>query len=142
MKSLVFESGGMNLQQFMTKNRLSVSVTQRIHILEEIVRAVDFLHTLHIIHFDLKPENVVSFSSSSGSSIRWKLIDFDSSYDISSSSSLNSNHIIINENNCNNIRVTEEYICPEIMKLLISNNNNNQGNNSFLFISSLFLNLK
>jgi serine/threonine protein kinase len=119
MKSLVFESGGANLKQFLSnKSRFSVHVAQRVHILEEIVEALNFLHGLNIVHFDVKPENIVCFSSASGSDLRWKLIDFDSSYDVTprdspspmiSFSSLSSNDPIL---------VTKEYTSPEVMKVL------------------------
>lgn len=75
MCGLVLESGGKNLKEFL-RNELLSSV-QRIHILQEVVEAVTFLHRLNIVHFDLKPENIVFFTS--GDKARWKLIDFDSS---------------------------------------------------------------
>ncbi len=128
MKSLVFEKGEVSLKEFITNNHLLIPIIQKVHILGEIVAALEFLHSLHIVHFDLKPENIVCFSSSisssssssssmSSSNVRWKLIDFDSSYDVSGSTP-----IVIRSSSVNNnsIRVTEEYICPEIMKILNS----------------------
>jgi serine/threonine protein kinase len=81
-RGLVFECGGLNLKDFMkNETHLSIPVTQRVQILYEIFEAVRFLHKLEIVHFDLKPENIVSFSSSHDQKTKWKLIDFDSSYD-------------------------------------------------------------
>jgi serine/threonine protein kinase len=120
MQSLVFESGGLNLKQYISsKNHLSVAIVQRVQIMDDIVRAVNFLHDLHIVHFDLKPENVVCFSSVSDSVVRWKLIDFDTSCDVLHSPDHPRPVISFPSSN---IRVTEEYSCPEIMKILNYNN--------------------
>jgi serine/threonine protein kinase len=120
MKSLVFESGGANLGQFLSnKSRFSVPVTQRVHILEDIVGALHFLHGLNIVHLDVKPENIVCFSSASGS--RWKLIDFDSSCDVNPSpSSLGHCHppLVSCSSSNDDIFVTKEYTSPEVMRVL------------------------
>jgi serine/threonine protein kinase len=130
MQSLVFESGGLNLREFMSnRNHLSVAVVQRVQIMEDVVRAVNFLHELHIVHFDLKPDNVVCFSSVSDSVVRWKLIDFDSSCDVllaPPDSAADQNrvtaHVPVISFPSPNIRVTEAYTCPEIMRILNYNN--------------------
>jgi serine/threonine protein kinase len=115
-QGLVLESGGKNLREFLKNQTLSlVPMTQRIHILEEVVEAVKFLHRLSVVHFDLKPENIVCFSS--GDKARWKLIDFDSSYDESASSplSLQVAASIVSPRN-QNLWLTEEFVCPEISR--------------------------
>jgi serine/threonine protein kinase len=116
IKSLVFESGGLNLKQFMSnKNHFQVAIAQRVHILEDIIGALNYLHGLSIVHFDLKPENIVCFSSGSGLDTRWKLVDFDSSYDVSTRS-----HppVISSSASNDNICVTKEYTSPEVMRAL------------------------
>ena len=91
LHGLVLESGGPNLREFLRNETLSsVPMSQRIHVLEEVVQAVRFLHRLGVVHFDLKPENIVCFFTSGCDKARWKLIDFDSSYDEGSSSASSS----------------------------------------------------
>jgi serine/threonine protein kinase len=104
IQGLVLESGGKNLREFL-KNQTLSSMTQRIHILEQIVEAVRFLHRLNFVHFDLKPENIVCFTSS-GDKMRWKLIDFDSSF-----------HTTVPSRNSSDLWLTEEFACPEILLL-------------------------
>ena len=123
MKILVLESGGANLKQFLQSNRsrFSVPVAQRVHILEDIVGALHFLHELRIVHFDVKPENIVCFSSGSGS--RWKLIDFDSSYDVNLPPSSLAGPPVIScchssLSSDDDTLVTKEYIGPEVMRVL------------------------
>jgi serine/threonine protein kinase len=121
MKSLVLESGGANLKQLLLSNgsRFSVSVTQRVHILQDIVGALHFLHGLEIVHFDVKPENIVCFSSASGSGSKWKLIDFDSSYSVNLPPSSPGGPPVISCSSSNDgILVTKEYTSPEVMRVL------------------------
>ena len=111
VQGLVLESGGKNLRQFLKDQTLSsVPMTQRVHILEEVVEAVRYLHKLHVVHFDLKPENIVCFTS--GEKMRWKLIDFDSSYDARPTSA--SPTVI----SLPTLRFTEEFVCPEVVRTL------------------------
>jgi hypothetical protein len=112
LRGLVLESGGPNLREFLRNETLSsVPMSQRIHVLEEVVEAVKFLHQLGVVHFDLKPENIVCFSSSGrDKKARWKLIDFDSSCEDNSSSS--SAHLWL----------SEEFMCPEIAGVVESLN--------------------
>jgi serine/threonine protein kinase len=113
MKSLVLESGGPNLKKFLfNKNYFSVPVTQRVHILQQILEALKFLHGLNIVHFDVKPENIVYFPSNSGGS--WKLIDFDSSYDVD----VTPLPVISCSSRNDDIRVRKEYTSPEVMRVL------------------------
>jgi serine/threonine protein kinase len=122
MKSLVLESGGANLKQLLLSNwsRFSVPVAQRVHILQDIVGALHFLHGLNIVHFDVKPENIVCFSSASGSGSRWKLIDFDCSYDVNSPPSSPGGPPVIRccSSANDDILVTKEYTSPEVMRVL------------------------
>jgi serine/threonine protein kinase len=115
---LVLECGGKNLREFLKNETLgSVPMTQRIHILEEVVEAVRFLHRLRIVHFDLKPENIVCFSLL-GDKTRWKLIDFDSSFDekptVTSPSTPPLLPGLSSNSSAMDLWLTEEFICPEI----------------------------
>jgi serine/threonine protein kinase len=126
IQGLVLESGGCNLQDFLKNedhSHSSVSVTQRVQILAEIVEAVSFLHKMGIVHFDIKPENVVSFLCGPSQRMRWKLIDFDSSHDISPSSpSTPSPRAVLSWETLNSsesvVCLTKEYAAPEVMKML------------------------
>jgi serine/threonine protein kinase len=148
MRGLVLESGGCNLREFIENADRSshsssssshspssaVPVTQRVQILGEIVEAVSFLHKMGIVHFDLKPENVVSFISGGPSQrMRWKLIDFDSSHDIHPSSSafgslsssgsapravLSCETLGSSESAASTVWLTQEYAAPEVMKMI------------------------
>jgi serine/threonine protein kinase len=137
MQGLVLESGGCNLKQFLEaedrsshSSSSSVPVTQRVQILSEIVEAVSFLHKINIVHFDIKPENVVSFISGGPSQrMRWKLIDFDSSFDLtpSSSGSSSSSSFVsaaaapraeLSCESLNAVWLTKEYAAPEVMKII------------------------
>jgi serine/threonine protein kinase len=121
-RGLVFECGGLNLKEFMkNQNYLSVPVTQRVQILHEIIEAVRFLHNLEIVHFDLKPENIVSFSSSHDHKTKWKLIDFDSSHDEKTEHSLLA---FLSKNSESNLWLTESYAAPEIAKVLVTQDPN------------------
>jgi serine/threonine protein kinase len=115
MKCLVFKSGGLNLKEFMSnKNHFTVPIAQRVHILKEIVAALNFLHDLGIFHFDVKPENIVCFpSNGSDSNTRWKFIDFDASYDVNPPGG----PPLIRCSSSNDILLTEEYTSPEVMRV-------------------------
>jgi serine/threonine protein kinase len=108
VRCLVLESGGKNLKEFLKDETLSsVPISQRIHILEEVVKAVSFLHRMGVVHFDLKAENIVSFISSGDGKIRWKLVDFDSSFEEGSSSR-------------DDLWVTDKFISPEVANFTLS----------------------
>jgi serine/threonine protein kinase len=109
---LVYEKGGLNLKEFLSQqNHASVPVSQRIHILEEIVEAVRFLHKIGVVHFDLKPENIVCFTHTDQKT-RWKIIDFDSCHDERSPTS--SSGLLLRGENDSNLRLTEAYTSPEV----------------------------
>ena len=109
MCGLVFESGGATLGDYIAEHHLGLSLIQSVHILEQIVKAVSFLHRMRVVHFDIKPENIVCFSD--GHQTRWKLIDFDSSYDE------NSNPRPIITSVSTECRLTEEFIAPEVIRV-------------------------
>jgi serine/threonine protein kinase len=117
LSGLVLECGEMNLKEYLIQNRQYISVGLRVEILSEIVEAVQFLHQIGFVHCDLKPENIVSFTSSShdrqgrgggGNKMRWKLVDFDSCVDESSPPTAS----LID---FQDFRVTLEYSAPEII---------------------------
>ena len=63
LSCLVMECGGPNLRQFLNNhNHNTLDIIHRIYILKSVVDALDFLHDHFLVHFDLKPENVVCFS--------------------------------------------------------------------------------
>jgi serine/threonine protein kinase len=127
LQGLVLESGGCNLREYLKleeNSYSSVPVTQRLQILSEIVAAVSFLHKMGIVHFDLKPENVVNFICGPSQRTRWKLIDLDASHDIrpSRSSSSSAPGAVLSWETLgsseSSLRLTEEYAAPEVMKML------------------------
>jgi serine/threonine protein kinase len=84
--ALVMECGLINLSQYIKKNDTKLGSIQRIQILREALDALDFLHDRHIVHGDFKPENLVCFYSPRDGMQRWKLIDFEHSFDKNTSS--------------------------------------------------------
>ena len=117
LHGLVFELGEINLHQYLKDNYSRIPVIHKINILEDIVKAVTFLEKVKIVHFDLKPENIVCFSSNHN--MRWKLIDFDSSFDLN----VTPKPFLVYP--VNDIRLTEEYVSPEVMRVIKNSNNNN-----------------
>ncbi len=108
---LVLESGGKNLADFLHDPEHSLSrfgILSRVNILREIVSALEFLECHQIVHGDLKPENIVLFQSSGTGMARWKLIDFDNSYDLSCRPSPRIDP--------RNTFLTPEYIPPELAR--------------------------
>jgi len=85
MYGLVLERGGMNLATYLGDLKNSLGIIARVNILQQIVKALEFLEKCGIVHGDLKPENIVSFQISEIETC-WKLIDFDNSYDLQSES--------------------------------------------------------
>ena len=136
LSGLVFEFGEVNLNQYFIKNS-KIPIIEKIHILEHIVNGVSFLHKLNIVHFDLKPDNIVRFNTTTHGT-RWKIIDFDSCFDLNTTPKPSLIYPINQNNNINNIRLTEEYCPPEVMKVIknistntsTSNQNNNNNNNN------------
>jgi serine/threonine protein kinase len=78
---LVLEAGGSSLTAYL-RDYPHLAVSERVTILGAVASAVAFLHKIRIVHFDLKTDNVVAFSTA-GHQTLWKLIDFDSSHDMS-----------------------------------------------------------
>lgn len=108
---LVLEYGGQNLCQFLDKNAISLSFHSRYQILKEIISAVQFLHYHHIVHLNLKPENIVSFASPKEGISRWKLVDFEISCDLSLNPSILLAH-------SDKFLFSPEYTAPELIKLM------------------------
>jgi serine/threonine protein kinase len=107
LSGLALEAGSITLAKYINDHHrpYEISLIQRAHILQAVLNAIEFLHASDIVHFDLKPGNIVLFSDT------WKLIDFESSFDlrrrprptISSSTS---------------ILVTVEYAAPEVARVM------------------------
>lgn len=103
---LVMECGLTNLGHYIEANDRKLDSIHRIQILREALEAIDFLHDHHIVHGDIKPENFVCFYSSDGMQ-RWKLIDFETSFDKNTSAP--SNHYSL------------QYAAPEMVNSQVSN---------------------
>ena len=69
-----------NLLKFNKQTRLDIS--QKLHILKEILDGIHFLHRHKIIHRDLKPENVLIFHDDNEDRYIPKITDFEASKDI------------------------------------------------------------
>jgi serine/threonine protein kinase len=108
ISALVLESGGPNLTQFLQSKSATLDVTHRVHILRDIVSALDFLHMHEIVHGDFKPENIVAFASLREGWIRWKLVDLESCHDMRS-------HPFITSSD--NFSFTPEYSAPELIAM-------------------------
>jgi serine/threonine protein kinase len=99
--ALVLECGFTNLRQYIEFHNRKLDSISRIQILREALCALEFLHDRHIVHGDVKPENLVCFYSPRDGMQRWKLIDFEDSYDKNTASP--SDHYTI------------EYAAPELV---------------------------
>lgn len=105
-KGLVLEAGGPNLMQYLKEYPHTPEI-HRIQILEVIIRAVKYLHDAKFIHGDLKPENIVLFFSENDHTSRWKLVDFDNSFDLSSHTPPKLSQVT---------RYTKVYCPPELLR--------------------------
>jgi serine/threonine protein kinase len=105
---LVLECGGPNLFQFLQMKSSALDVIHRVHILRDIVSAVEFLHAHEIVHGDLKPDNIVCFASLREGLMRWKLIDLESCYDMQSNPSISLS---------DSFDITPEYFAPELLSM-------------------------
>ena len=124
MVGLILECGGPNLRDFFKKHSHGdIDVIHRVHILRDIVNGLQFLHDHKVVHGDLKPENIVSFSFLKEGMMRWKIIDFDTSF----IEGKNSNNL---QNNFNNLRFTPEYSSPELLQNIINKKYNSNSNNN------------
>ena len=66
---------GLNLDDFLLKNRLTLCFWTKLFIIKNIINALQFVHSYGIIHFDLKPSNIMV-----GRDLQIKLLDFGESY--------------------------------------------------------------
>jgi serine/threonine protein kinase len=83
-------------------NNLRLSMTERLKIIESIVKSIEALHNKHFVHRDLKWENVFYFKDAKTGEITVKLSDFDLS------------SLSLNVSGCLG---TFDYMAPEIFKL-------------------------
>jgi serine/threonine protein kinase len=127
MIGLVLECGGPNLKEFIDTRRQNLDVIHRVHILRDVVNALGFLHDHHIVHGDLKPDNIVSFSILGEGMVRWKLVDFDQSHDLRSHPPSS-----VSRSSEDDIGCTPEYSAPELIKVLTYTIEPRLGNGSDL----------
>ncbi|KAM5193033.1 death-associated protein kinase 1 [Mantella aurantiaca] len=80
----------------------SLSEEEATEFLKQILNGVNYLHSLHIAHFDLKPENIMLLDRNAPKT-RIKIIDFGLAHKIDS------------ENEFKNIFGTPEFVAPEIV---------------------------
>ncbi|OII75941.1 protein kinase domain-containing protein [Cryptosporidium andersoni] len=55
----VYEYGGSTLQSYIEKNANNLNLIDGIYISYQIIKSVNFLHSIGIVHRDLKPENIL-----------------------------------------------------------------------------------
>ena len=109
MIGLVLECGGPNLQKFVLDNHSRLDAISRVQIMRDVVSALEFLHDHHIVHGDLKPENIVSFSCLGEGMVRWKLIDLEHSHYLRSNPAPLVSY---------GMGFTPEYSAPEMLRVL------------------------
>ena len=100
--------GGDLLEHLMTApgNHLPENQAQEYFI--QILEAIQYLHSMNIVHRDIKPDNfLISFSENCG--VRLKLIDFGFA-------------VILEENKpLRDVVGSQQYMAPEIINILLSN---------------------
>lgn len=74
IRGLVMESSVMSLEDYLENN--APSVCKRICILEELNKAVGYIHSCGVVHCNLKLENIELFTDA-----RWKLVNFEDSHE-------------------------------------------------------------
>jgi serine/threonine protein kinase len=108
----MMECGGPNLWQFVNQSHCKLDPIHRVHIVRDVMSALGFLHDHGIVHGDLKPENIVSFSSL-GEGVRWKLVDLEHSHDLRVRPPPAVSPLC-----CAGLGCTPEYSAPELLELL------------------------
>ena len=101
---IIMEKGKMDLKEFQYNllKRYILSETFMCYIAEQILQGLKYLHRCNIIHYDIKPNNIIIDDY-----LNIKIIDFSSSLDISE---IEDNEIRLK------YRGTSLYMAPEVIK--------------------------
>lgn len=122
---LILEYGRCTLSELIISNDRLLLLTQRVHILQEIVQSIQFIHKMGVVHFDIKPENIMCFVYHG--KIRWKLIDFNGSFILDENPQITREDMTLTSTSSSStstslsLRYTKKYTAPEILEFLTNN---------------------